>query len=558
MKKSILTLPIFLLFLLTMFTSASKAQTWAWAKSAGGMTKVESYAIAIDKWGNSYITGYFEDSIRFGPVTLHNTGNAYSSDIFLAKYDVNGAFVWAQKAGGAQYDYGTGLVTDSIGDVFVTGLFESSATFGTLPAISSSGSFDVFIAKYDTNGNAIWVKKGGGTGWEYGNGIAIDNRGNCIITGSFLGSATFGTTTLTSSGSNDAFVAKYNGNGGFLWAKRAGGTGDDKSLAVTTDPIGNSYITGYFSGTVSFGTSTITSAGGFDMFFAKFDANGNAVFAKKGGGSLEDEGKSIKADSKGGCFVTGYYNGTATFGISTTVTSAGMADIFTARYDYKGDLIWVKSFGSPHDDKGYAICIDSIENSYFAGSFFNTAQFDTITAVSANQDDAFICALDSNGRAKWVRHGGGLNPDVATGLAVNSAGDCYTTGYFSLSADFGTHNITGWADNDAFTAKLARVVIPQGISEIGGNLNHVVFYPNPFNSVVTIELGLNSSSLPVSVELFDIRGREVTALAEISKVKNLYDTKQLTISRGGLTEGLYFGKISQGDKTSVIRLMLIK
>ena len=555
---------LFLFFLMTAFITPSLAQNWAWAKSAGGPQKVESYAITVDKSGNSYITGWFEDTLTIGNIKLAATitNNAFASDVFIAKYDINGNLIWAKRAGGANYDFGNGITTDASGNVYVIGGFNLTATFGT-NTVTSSGDFDVFIAKYDPNGNNLWVKRCGGAGWDVGNGVTIDKSDNCYITGGYRNTGTFGTTSLTSLGNYDAFIAKYDSTGAFIWAKSAGGTGDDRGQSLSTDGANNCYVIGFFNGTATIGITPLTSAGSSDIWIAKYDASGNSVWAKRAGGPLEDEGLSIASDPLGNMYLTGYFNGAALFGSgldTLTKVSAGGADIFAGKYDYKGDVKWMNSFGGTMDDKGYGISIDSSGHSFVAGSFFNTAHFDTITAISANQDDAFVAGLNNLGTAKWVAHGGGLNSDIGRGVAASSTGACYTTGFFGTSATFGSFNLSGFSitDNSLFIAKVDSVAIINGINEDALNLNGLVIYPNPSDSDITVQFETSATNDQIRVELFDILGKAVTNKATISAIKNIQNKKQVVINREALPDGLYLIKVSAGNKIYSARLMLVK
>lgn len=562
MKKSIPALSLLFLLQLTLISSMSFAQNWAWANSAGGLQKVESYAVAIDNAGNSYITGWFEDSLKFGSFYLKASvaGNSFASDIFIAKYDINGNFVWAKKAGGTSYDYGTGIATDASGNVYVTGLFLGTASFGTLSITSISTDYDVFIAKYAPDGTALWVNKGGGSAWDVGSGVTIDKSGNCFVTGAFRGTATFGTASLVSAGNYDGFVAKYDSTGVFLWARSAGGTLEDKAQSITTDAIGNCYVIGFFNGTATVGTTILTSADSSDVWIAKYDSAGTSVWAKRAGGIGADEGKSIVSDDLGNTHVTGYFEGSSTFS-TITLTSAGSRDIFAGKYDYKGDIMWMKSFGGVQGDIGYGISIDSSGNSYVAGSFFGAAAFDTISVVSSNQDDAFIAGLDYYGSTKWVMQAGGVNPDIGRGVAVSLLGSCYTTGYYSGSATFGSHTISGLSDNDLFLAKVDSVFIVNppntGVNEDANTLKNFILYPNPSNTDVTIQFQTTASSMQVSIELYDILGKTVTNNAIVSEVTSFYNKKQITINRGNLPDGLYLCKVMAGNKIYTTRFMLV-
>ena len=127
----------------------------------------------------------------------------------------------------------------------------------------------------------LWATKAGGTSSDYGRSIAVDGSGNSYVTGYFAGTAIFGSTSLTSSGGEDIYIAKLDANANFLWAKKAGGTNGDNGISIAVDGSGNSYVTGYFQGTATFGSSSLTSSGGFEIFIAKLDSNGSFLWAKK-------------------------------------------------------------------------------------------------------------------------------------------------------------------------------------------------------------------------------------------------------------------------------------
>jgi hypothetical protein len=248
-----------------------------------------SRGIATDENGNSYVTGFFQGSATFGSTVLTSSGGR---DMFIAKYDAVGKVVWAQKGGGIGDDNGYGIAVDGSGNSYVTGTFGilglsgingPSATFGTT-TLTRSGSFDIFIAKYDAAGNAVWAKNAGGTSSDQGFDIAIDGSGNPYITGLFQSRATFGSTILTASGSSDIFIAKYDVAGNAVWAQNAGGTSLDQGFDIAIDGSGYSYLTGWFEGSATFGSTTLTSSGSSVIFIAKYDAEGNAVWAQKAGG----------------------------------------------------------------------------------------------------------------------------------------------------------------------------------------------------------------------------------------------------------------------------------
>ena len=192
--------------------------------------------IAIDDSGNMYLTGQFSGTMDFGGKALIASG---SSDIFIAKYSYDGFLVWAEKAGGLYNDGSTGLVIDKSGNVYITGFSETN----------SNGGSDIFVAKYDKNGNLVWNSISGSNfdTHEEGRSIAVDKTGNVYVTGKFTGNANFGDIQLISSGSFDIFIAKYLPDGKISWVKRAGSSVfDDSGESIKVNDNGNIFVAGYF------------------------------------------------------------------------------------------------------------------------------------------------------------------------------------------------------------------------------------------------------------------------------------------------------------------------
>ncbi len=374
-----------------------------WVRQAGGTSDDEGYGIATDGAGNIIVTGKFQGDATFGQTVLASRGE---SDIFIAKYDTAGSLLWVRQAGGAGDDQGLSVAVDGIGYIVVTGSFRgepgSPAIFDGESLYSSGGTMgDIFIARYDGDGKLVWVQKAGGPDHDEGLGVATDSCGNNIITGRFgdsaTGSATFGTgttteTTFRSSGGSDIFIAKYDVNGNLVWARQAGGTGDECSFGIATDVYGNSIITGRFKGTASFGETVLTSRGGSDIFIARYDVNGNPVWARQAGGVYDDLGQGISADRSGNILVTGEFHSRANFG-QTSVKSTGGSDIFLAKYDMNGNLLWVEGAGGRHDDCGSDVAVDPGGSINMVGSFRDTATFGALSLASHGAEDAFVLKM---------------------------------------------------------------------------------------------------------------------------------------------------------------------
>lgn len=361
-------------------------------------------------------------------------------------------WLWANSAGSSNYEYSYSIVLDSNGNSYISGYFTGTANFGTIQLVSS-GEQDAFTAKIDSEGNWLWAKRAGGTSGDIAIGIALDNDGNVYSSGYFNNTITFGTHILTSAGDDDIYVAKQDSEGNWLWAVGAGTAASDCGFGFETDGNGYFYLTGYFQNTISFGTHTITSAGFKDIFVAKLDSAGNWLWANSAGGPGEDDGFNVTADSSGNCYVTGYFSSTAAFG-NTSLTSYGDVDFFIAKLDSAGNWVWAQGAGGQGIDRGWSIRYDGSGNIYAIGVFRLTATFGTTILTSAGASDFFLVKLDSGGNWLWVVRAGGVGDDKGHGLFTTAAGDNYITGMFSNTVAFGSTSLTAMGNGDIFVARL--------------------------------------------------------------------------------------------------------
>ena len=311
-----------------------------WAKSAAGPGADDwCYDITCDESGNVILTGFFRGSyITFGNVTLTHPG------LFVVKFDGEGNVIWARDAIGSSET--RSIVTDVNNNVFITGWFNTSILqFGNI-TLNNGGSpaiKDYFIAKYDSTGTILWAKKGGGIGHDQGMGISTDLAGNVYVTGDFKSpTISFGNTTLTNvnSDSMDVFVAKYDTDGNVLWAKREGGTSSDGGHNIAVSPSGNVYVVGwYFSTSFQYGNNTINRVGPWgvrDMFFSKYDSEGNVMWAKSVVSTYDVYAWSLCLDDYENIFIAGGYGGSVDFGSFNITASGGIDEAFIVKYNSDG------------------------------------------------------------------------------------------------------------------------------------------------------------------------------------------------------------------------------
>jgi len=542
-----------ILLILIVISGFAQVPEWQWATKAGGIEWDSGMSIVSDTLGNSYLTGFFGETATFGSYYL--TGSE-EYNFFTAKISSDGNWLWANSIGGNDEAWGFSIAIDTDSNLYLTGGFKGTANFGST-TLTSNGSSDIFAAKLSSDGDWLWANNAGGNGWDQGRSISVDNFGDLYITGGFSNTVYFDEIVLTSNGGyNDIFIAKMNSDGDWLWANNAGGNDWDLSESITIDSSGNSYITGFFYGNANFGDITLTTNAGRDIFIAKVTSNGNWVWAKKAGGNGWDGGLSIAIDNSGNLYVTGFFASTASFG-AISLTSVGGDDIFVAKLDLRGNWLWAKNAGgSSVWDWGRCITVDNLGNLYITGDFEGTAFFGETILTSFGSGDGFVAKLNSDGDWCWAQNVGGNISDQGSGLTVDSSENLYVTGYFSGVAILGSTMLTGNGSGDIFVAKLnVEVSTENDVIPREINLSN---YPNPFNPTTTIEFSIQNDSV-VELTIYNIKGQKIKTLAQ-----NKYTIGSHSVTWNGdddnnetVSSGIYYCELNVNGKTEAMKKCLL-
>jgi hypothetical protein len=376
-----------------------------------------------------------------------------ATDGFLARYDSKGTRVWFVQQGGVDIDESHSVALDGNGNVYLAGGFSASAQFGG-KTLLSQGKKDVFLAKYRTDSQLVWVRSVGGVGDVLATSVAVDAKGDIVLAGSFSAMVDFSGVALTSAGRVDIFLAKYNPEGGLVWARQAGGTATDQAENVAVDKGGNIYVTGNYSSTNAFFESTVlTNHGQYDIFLAKYDSGGTLLWARGGGGTQTDGGAGLAIDKQSDVYVTGYSTGDAVFD-QVVAHGLGQQDIFVAKYSSDGEPKWVKTYGGPSTDEANSIAIDSSGDLYCAGYYVDRATFGNISYNAASHADVVILKLDPEGNVIWSSAAQGTAYSNPKGITVTPNGEVYACGYFRGSTPFGPFGLANRGGRDFFVAKI--------------------------------------------------------------------------------------------------------
>jgi len=310
-----------------------------WFREGRDVAQSSVRGLAYDNNGNTVITGYFGSStaptITFDNVILTTAGQR---DIFLAKYNADGVIQWGVSAGGVKTgEEAKAVASDASGNIYITGMFVDTASFGNITLIGN-GNSDIFIAKYNSQGQIQWAKNAGGPNADIGYTISVDKNGNLFVGGSFDSLATFGANIVYANGDTltDAFVALFDTDGNFKWVKTFGGENSDNCSKLITDTEGNCYAFGNFRSTAlsgaKFGNLTLNAASiGFDdVYFMKLSPTSEILWIKQAGGDDIDRITDATMNSKGKILTAGYYKNYLKIG-TDSLKAAGNEDIFLSQ-----------------------------------------------------------------------------------------------------------------------------------------------------------------------------------------------------------------------------------
>lgn len=363
--------------------------TLEWVRHGGGENQDQVSCLRMDTDGSMYLSVLFFDNFSFQNVSF-TTFNGFDADLALMKLDANGQVVWARHIGSEGTDWTTEMIVRPDG-IYMQGQYFGTLRLDSTHQVTSAGDYDVYWTKFTLDGDPVWVRSLGGLNQDNPGGMGIDANGDIISTGTFYGTVSISGTVLQPVGQQGSFLVKLTNAGSLVWAKSEA-TG---ILAMTLDPSGNIYTTGNFSDSQSFGPYPITSRGSYDGFVAKFNNNGVALWARSFGSSEVDFGYSIVYGGNGLVYLSGSYSNGARFGALPAQASRGTMDGFVAAYTAGGDPSWVFTYGGRLQDQLINLSADRIGNSLYAtGYFVDTCAVGTQQLVSYGDVDWLLFKMD--------------------------------------------------------------------------------------------------------------------------------------------------------------------
>jgi len=414
-KSTVKSLTVTFILSLALCINVS-AQKWLWAREGvdSNLNDIcQPTAIATDKAGNVYEAGVYDGTISFGSFKVR-TNYLNTRNFFLTKYASNGTVVWANNAvvpsnNSSGFPYG--VVTDKTGNIYLTGVYEDTITFGTYTLVSVGGA-GMFLVKYSPNGNVVWAKSSillGEKSNAFGLSVTTDSAGYLYVTGHYGGSINFGSFVLANGYTENMFLAKCDTNGNVLWlkgAQLASSTCQSRGYDVATDKNCNVYVCGQLADTVAFGAySLYTKFFSTTAFLAKYDSSGNVIWVTAPTNlNVGMEGACFAltdiVDKSGNVYVSGQIQDSVMFGPYKLTTYGTNGNVFLAKYNASGNIMWVESatpVSSTCSAIGSSLAIDRRDNIYLTGCFDKAMNLGGVTFNSDSLLPTYLLKLDTNG-----------------------------------------------------------------------------------------------------------------------------------------------------------------
>jgi hypothetical protein len=540
---------LFIFVLLFSLTSWAQSPIFSWGSNIGGGNDDFATKVVNSTNGNTIVVGtYASNTMSIGSINLTNFGNY---NMYVAKHNQSGTVIWAKSFGQYQLDYCNSVSADRFGNVYIAGEYSSaSVTFDSIVLTNlTPGTASAFVAKLDSNGAVKWVRSANATSGSRATGIKVDAFDQIIVGGHFFGSTvTFGSIVLTNSALFDSFIVKYDSAGNAIWAKSIQGPNSEYIRGISADNLGNVVVTGiYFGATIVFDTITLTNsaANNSEIFLAKYDSNGNVLWAKSYGGISGDLSNSIAVDTSGNVIIAGHFGSpTVTFG-AFSLTNSGNGDIFVVKHNSSGTVLWAKKLGSSGDEMGNFVQTDLENNVYTGGSYNSSSIPFGSSSISGNGSfDMCLFKYDQNGTPVWAKSLGGSGYDGLNSVEIASnVSYVYLFGtYASGQLALGSSNFNNFGGYDAVLLKFTQTV--SGLEMNSSTALNFSISPNPNNGKFQIK-----SNSDLELNLFNDIGTKV-------KTITLNQSNNHSVDMSHLRKGVYFVSGISNDQAIHQRLVI--
>lgn len=476
--------------LLWLFIIASihsiKAQQITWATQLGDIGYDRIDLTTTDANANVYVAGVFSDTLTTDGGIIISDGS--NSDVFFGQYSANGEAVWLKRLGGDGFDRVTAMNLAPSNHLYLAGTVIDTVRFGTDTIVTKGHSdSDIYLTKVDAiDGSFVWTREIETALEGSVADIGTDALGNVFVWGSFQDTLALGTDSLLTFGQSDLFLLKYDSNGNLLWKNHFGGSKNDLAVALRVSDSGDLYLSGTFNGKILLGSTFLEAYDNLDSFVARYDSEGNLVWAKQLGSDQLGALVTDLAFDNNHIFITGtYVNNTLING--QTIMTDGLQSLFVARFLLDGTPDFVRGFNNDLVATPTQMVCDNNGRLYISGILQGTAQFGAYSLSSSNSENGIaICLSSETGDVYGAMSFGGNDYDATNSICVAN-GKCFVGGAFAQSATFGTNTFTSAGNLDAFLLQINQDVI-NATPLVAATTTIWKTAPNPANTSTRLQL----------------------------------------------------------------------
>ena len=513
---------LFLIFIVIGYLGYCQNTSFEWSGQSSIISSGRS--CAVDNLGNIFLTGLIED-------------NSTEGGIYFAKFDSLGNNIWEKEIfSGSSNDGGYSIKCDSENNVYITGSFRDTIDFQNNILIAY-GICDIFILKFNSDGELIWAKHEGGNSWDWGYSLCLDNEDNLYVTGYFHGEANFSGLTINAEYLNAIFVAKYTSDGQLIWIKHYGGEESffaNSGNSITADTNCNIYISGRFGGNINFDNFNFISDGSRDVFLMKMDSTGNIIWARAFGSQSDwDNTFSVTLDLLGNVYVTADFSQTITID-SLTITTSEDHPTLIAKFNNNGTISWmnfvVNTGWSSSNNFNKEVVANNPNNVYLYGTY----------KKSDNDYDIFLTKFNETGNLLWYDTYTGSYSSFGNFIARGESSKLFLIGDFIDSLFIS--NGTLYSDfNSCYVVKIDDLTYNPIFTNINNpsidnDIDKIKIYPIPAHNYIEIDY---YDLCNYTIELFDLKGNIFITL------KNNINPIRLNIS--SFNSGIYYIRFTSND-----------
>ena len=523
-----------LLTLLSLLNVYLLAQSWSWAAPLDGEETEMVETVAHSPDGGWVVGGNFRGSLSLGNWNATAVGG---TDAFLAAYGPEQDFKWAIHAGNSENDNINSLTVLPDGDIVCAGSYWFELTLGdtTLQAVASPRA--LFTARFSGDGVLKWVMQYEGIGLKSIEGIAVLPEGQLALAGYYERTLQLGDSLLTSGtadGTTYCFAALLSTDGQLLWVQQGGEKGATRASSLALLPDNSLVIGGFFDDTTSIaGQQLFANTADRDVFLAAYSSEGEALWAKKAGGVIDEELHALVTDTEGNIYATGYMIGVMKLSDAISIqTNNGNPSFFLLKYNSDGEPLFGRMLGGALSQSGEAMATKE-GLVVVAGYYQGTMSVDGMSADAGEKLQAFVIGFNTSGEARWLETATANEFSSASALSVSGNNRVVVAGSFRTSVVLDQITLDAQGNSASFVAQLWP-----GLTEVKEpaqpEVVAVKVYPNPARDTLYFELPEVEPSVAVHICLYTTQGQLVRCKELEGEARDV-----LTMQVSGLAKGQY-------------------